>query len=291
MNCLATVSRYASLVKFSHTIFALPFALVGYVYALQSNGLPFEWPVLVKVLLAMVLARNTAMGFNRWADRRIDAQNPRTSGREIPSGTISARNALWFVVLNAVLFVLVAWWINPLALALSPVALLVLTGYSLTKRFTAWCHIVLGVALGIAPIGAYVAVTGQLAVFPILLCGLVITWCGGFDIVYALQDVELDRKHGLHSVPARWGVRGGIAISIALHLTSVYAVVVAGTYYDAGGLYWVGAALFVGLLTYQHMRFTPRNLSRIGLSFGTMNGLASVCYAAFAIADLLVRYR
>ena len=154
MNCLATVSRYASLVKFSHTIFALPFALVGYVYALQSNGLPFEWPVLVKVLSAMVLARNTAMGFNRWADRRIDAQNPRTSGREIPSGTISARNALWFVVLNAVLFVLVAWWINPLALALSPVALLVLTGYSLTKRFTAWCHIVLGVALGIAPIGA-----------------------------------------------------------------------------------------------------------------------------------------
>ena len=145
MNCFATVSRYASLVKFSHTIFALPFALVGYVYALQSNGLPFEWPVLVKVLLAMVLARNTAMGFNRWADRRIDAQNPRTSGREIPSGTISARNALWFVVLNAVLFVLVAWWINPLALALSPVALLVLTGYSLTKRFTAWCHIVLGV--------------------------------------------------------------------------------------------------------------------------------------------------
>ena len=146
-------------------------------------------------------------------------------------------------------------------------------------------------ALGIAPIGAYVAVTGQLAVFPILLCGLVITWCGGFDIVYALQDVEFDREHGLHSVPARWGVRGGIAISIALHMISVYAVVVAGTYYDAGGLYWVGAALFVGLLAYQHMRFTPRNLSRIGLSFGTMNGLASVCYAAFAIADLLVRYR
>lgn len=213
MNCLATVSRYASLVKFSHTIFALPFALVGYVYALQSNGLPFEWPVLVKVLLAMVLARNTAMGFNRWADRRIDAQNPRTSGREIPSGTISARNALWFVVLNAVLFVLVAWWINPLALALSPVALLVLTGYSLTKRFTAWCHIVLGVALGIAPIGAYVAVTGQLAVFPILLCGLVITWCGGFDIVYALQDVEFDRKHGLHSVPGPLGESGAASRS------------------------------------------------------------------------------
>lgn len=218
MNCLATVS----LLRVARQVFPYDirasFRIGRIRVRAQSNGLPFEWPVLVKVLLAMVLARNTAMGFNRWADRRIDAQNPRTSGREIPSGTISARNALWFVVLNAVLFVLVAWWINPLALALSPVALLVLTGYSLTKRFTAWCHIVLGVALGIAPIGAYVAVTGQLAVFPILLCGLVITWCGGFDIVYALQDVEFDRKHGLHSVPARWGVRGGIAISIALHL-------------------------------------------------------------------------
>ena len=279
-----TVSRYASLVKFSHTIFAMPFALVGYAYALQTTDAEFSLLLLVKVLLAMVFARNTAMGFNRYADRRIDALNPRN--REIPAGVITPRRALIFVIVNAALFMAVALWINRLAFFLSPAALLVLIGYSFTKRFTAWCHIVLGVALGIAPVGAYIAVTGEIAVFPVLLTGLVITWCGGFDVIYALQDVEFDRSHSLHSIPARFGVRGGILISILLHLISVYAVVVAGLYYGGGTLYWIGAGLFVGLLIFQHLLVSPKNLSRIGLAFGTTNGIASVCYAAFTIADL-----
>ena len=265
-----TVSRYASMVKFSHTIFAMPFALVGYAYALQTTDAEFSLLLLVKVLLAMVFARNTAMGFNRYADRRI----------------ITPRRALIFVIVNAALFLAVALWINRLAFFLAPAALLVLVGYSFTKRFTAWCHIVLGVALGIAPVGAYIAVTGEIAVFPVLLTGLVITWCGGFDVIYALQDVEFDRSHSLHSIPARFGVRGGILISILLHLISVYAVVVAGLYYGGGTLYWIGAGLFVGLLIFQHLLVSPKNLSRIGLAFGTTNGIASVCYAAFTIADL-----
>lgn len=248
-----TVSRYASMVKFSHTIFAMPFALVGYAYALQTTDAEFSLLLLVKVLLAMVFARNTAMGFNRYADRRIDALNPRTRNREIPAGVITPRRALIFVIVNAALFLAVALWINRLAFFLSPAALLVLIGYSFTKRFTAWCHIVLGVALGIAPVGAYIAVTGEIAVFPVLLTGLVITWCGGFDVIYALQDVEFDRSHSLHSIPARFGVRGGILISILLHLISVYAVVVAGLYYGGGTLYWIGAGLFVGLLIFQHL--------------------------------------
>ena len=288
MNYTQTVARYGSLVKFSHTIFALPFALTGYTYALCTTDATFSTLLLVKILLAMVLARNTAMGFNRYADRKIDALNPRTRSREIPSGAITPRKALIFVLVNAALFMADALWINPLAFYLSPVALIVLLGYSLTKRFTAWCHIVLGVALGIAPVGAYIAVTGHFALFPILLTGLVVTWCGGFDIVYALQDIDFDRSHALHSVPARFGVRGGIAISILLHLITVYAVVVAGLHYGAGTLYWIGAAAFVGLLVFQHLFITPSHIARLGRSFGLMNGLASVCYAAFAIADMIV---
>lgn len=267
----------------------MPFALVGFVYALCTTDNDFTFELLIQILLAMVTARNTAMGFNRYADRKIDALNPRTKNREIPAGTISPRKALIFVVVNALLFMGIALWINPLAFYLSPVALVVLLGYSYTKRFTAWCHIVLGVALGIAPVGAYIAVTGQFAVFPILLAGLVITWCSGFDIIYALQDVEFDRQQALHSVPVRFGVRGGIAISILLHAITVYAVILAGLNYGCGTLYWIGAAVFIGLLIFQHAIVKPSDLSRIGLAFGTVNGIASLCYAAFTIADLCLK--
>lgn len=281
--------RYASLVKFSHTIFAMPFALTAYFYALRSTGTPFDPLLLVKVLLAMVFARNTAMGFNRYADRKIDALNPRTRNREIPAGVIPARKALWFVIVNVLLFLGTAMWINPLAFYLAPVALVVLIGYSYTKRFTAWCHLVLGVALGIAPVGAYIAVTGTIGVAPVLLAGLVITWVGGFDIGYAFQDMEFDREHKLHSIPVRWGIKGGIAISILLHLISVYAVYVFGRYCGAGTVYWLGAAAFVGVLLYQHWLMLPGNLSRMGRSFGTVNGIASVCFALGAIVDFYLK--
>ena len=164
-------------------------------------------------------------------------------------------------------------------------------GYSLTKRTTAWCHVVLGVALGIAPVGAYIAVTGQLfAVWPILMTGLVITWVSGFDVIYALQDIEFDRQHGLHSIPARWGVRGALIISILLHLISVYAIIMLGLSYNAGTFYWIGTTLFIALLLFQHLYVTAKHFDRIGPSFGLLNGLTSVCFAVCAIIDLYLHY-
>lgn len=279
-GCAAAVSKYASLVKFSHTVFALPFALVGYVYALESSGEPFRWSLLVEILLCMVFARNAAMGFNRWADRHIDAENPRTAGREIPAGVISPRNAVIFVAVNAVLFVATTAFINRLALVLSPVALFIALGYSYTKRFTAWSHVVLGMALAIAPVGAYVAVTGRISIAPIILATLVLTWVAGFDIIYARRDAEHDRIHGLHSIPARFPGWRGTAIGIALHFMTVYAVAMFGLFTSCGTLYWVGAATFVLLVAVQHAvkRF----------AFDWVNGLASVLFALFTILDFLL---
>lgn len=283
------ISKYASLVKFSHTIFAMPFALTSYVYALTSTQTPFDWLLLVKILLCMVLARNAAMGFNRWADRDVDAKNPRTSQREIPAGKVSPRAALTFVIINAVLFVLCAWWINRLCLYLSPLALFIILSYSISKRFTSWSHLILGVALSIAPVGAYIAVTGQLAVFPLLLACVVMTWTAGFDTLYSMQDARFDRENNLRSVPARFSSRAATAISIILHAISAYGVYVIGRYHSLGTLYWIGVALFLAVLIMQHIIYRPSKVvQRIGATFGLVNGLASVLYAAFAIADLLV---
>ena len=281
------VSRYASLVKFSHTVFAMPFALLSYVYALVSTAVPFDWLLLVKILLCMVFARNAAMGFNRWADRDIDAKNPRTAGREIPAGKITPRAALAFVIGNCVAFVAAAAWINCLALWLSPVALAVLLGYSLTKRFTAWSHVVLGLALAIAPVGAYIAVTGSVALFPVLLAVAVLTWTAGFDILYSLQDASFDRSNGLHSVPARFSAVPSTLISILLHVFAVAAVAVLGALYRLGVWYWVGFGLFTAVLVVQHVLYRPSRIDRIGASFGLVNGLASVSYAAMSIVALL----
>ncbi len=282
------VSRYASLVKFPHSVFALPFAMVGYVYALVYNEIPFDWLLLVKILFCLVFARNAAMAFNRWADRDIDARNPRTAAREIPAGLIRARAALWFTVVNAVLFIATALWINTLAGVLSPVALFVLLGYSYTKRFTAWSHLVLGAAMSIAPVGAYIAVTGSIGVVPVLLAGIVMTWGAGFDILYSLQDADFDRTEGLHSVPARFSKRKSMIISIVLHIITLYAVVVTGLFYGAGMWYWVGSGFFACVLVFQHIVFTPRRTASIAAWFGLINGVASLLYAAGAIIDMLL---
>lgn len=281
------ILNYAGLVKFSHTIFALPFALIGYVYGLVSYGLIFEWLLLVKILLCMIFARNTAMGFNRWVDRMIDAKNPRTASREIPTGKISARETRWFIIINAFLFLLVTLTINPLTLFLAPVALFIIMGYSYTKRFTAWSHVVLGVSLAIAPVGAYIAVTGSIAVVPVLLAGLVITWVAGFDIIYSLQDENFDRQSGLHSVPAHFGVKKSITISVLLHMISIYAVVVIGTYSGGEIVYWIGAALFTLVLVVQHILARPSRIDKIGATFTLINGVASILYALCTIIDLL----
>lgn len=282
-RALAKISTYASLVKFAHTLFALPFALIGFCYGLKTMDGPFPVRTLACVLLCMVFARNAAMGFNRYADRKIDALNPRTAGREVPAGIISPRQALVFVIVNALLFLLTAWFINPLAFVLSPLALLVVLGYSLTKRFTPLCHFVLGLGLAIAPTGAYIAVTGHLAPIPCLLSLLVITWVSSFDITYALQDEDFDRMHGLRSIPARLGRRRAIGLSIALHAVTALLTVWVGVLLKTGPFYWTGATLFIAVLVYEHLVVSPSDISRVNLAFATLNGTGSLVYAFFTL--------
>ena len=285
-----TLSKYASLVKFAHTIFAMPFAMVGFVYGLRfAPPHPPQWPylVLAQVVLCMVFARNAAMGFNRWADRRIDAENPRTAGREIPSGKVPARHALWFVVVNGLLFILTAATINPLTALLAPVALFIVLFYSYCKRFTALAHLVLGLSLGIAPVGAYIAVTGRFALEPCILALLVMTWCGGFDIIYALQDAAFDRERGLHSIPSRFSARTALGISSGLHAVSIAALGWFLAYCPGSVWLWFGAGVFTGLLVLEHLLVTPSRQRNIGIAFGTLNGLASLSLAAGVIIDLL----
>jgi 4-hydroxybenzoate polyprenyltransferase len=288
------IARYTSLVKFAHTVFALPFALVGFVYGVETDiRLHIVWwwwlPILAEVLLCMVFARNAAMGFNRWADRRFDAENPRTAERDIPAGRISPRAALWFVIANVAGFIAVAGLINRLTLILSPVALAVILGYSYTKRFTAWSHMVLGLALAIAPVGAYIAVAGALDMVPILLAGVVMTWVAGFDILYSLQDAAHDRAHGLHSIPARFSPAAAVGLSVVLHVVSLAGVAAAGLSIGGGWLYWVGAGLFAVMVTAQHLIFGPSRTERIARLFTFLNGASSIVYAVFTITDLLLR--
>ena len=284
---MGIIARYASLVKFAHTIFALPFALMSYTFAVTLTGV-FEWRVLAGVLLCMVFARNAAMSFNRIADRHIDARNPRTASREIPSGKIRLRSAVTFCAVNCALFVAVAALINPLAGWLSPVALAVILGYSYTKRFTWASHLVLGVALSIAPVGAWVAVTESISPFSLILAVVVLTWVGGFDIIYSLQDREFDRAEGLHSAPAHFSVGNSLAISILLHAVSVAGVVIIGFIYIDRQLYWLGTLIFAGTLIAQHLIASPKRFDRTGPTFTLINGIASICYCLCAVGAMLV---
>lgn len=286
-----TLSKYGRMVKFSHTIFAMPFALLSFTYAIKN--LPSDadvnvWGLLLQVVLCMVCARNVAMGFNRWADRDIDAKNPRTASREIPAGEVSPRAAITFVALNAIAFIVVAATINTLTAWLSPVALAVVMFYSYCKRFTSLAHIVLGLSLAIAPVGAYIAVWGEFALAPCVLALVVLTWCGGFDIIYALQDCEFDRQQGLHSIPARFSARTSLIISIALHIVSVAALAWFMIIAKANLLMWCGAAIFAAILTLEHILVTPTRQRNIGIAFGTLNGIASMLLAIFAIAGILM---
>ena len=276
------------LVKFSHTIFAMPFALMAFVFALKTTDTQFSWILLLQVVGCMVFARNVAMGFNRWADHKIDGENPRTATREIPAGKISPKSAMTFVVINALLFIAVSSSINLLTAVLSPVALIVVMFYSYCKRFTSLAHLVLGLSLGIAPAAAYIAVTGTLTFVPCLISLLVLTWCGGFDIIYALQDLEFDRQRGLHSIPVRFGVRGALYISIVLHAVSIAALILFAINCPQGWLIWIGVALFSLCIIIEHILVTPTKQRSIAIAFGTLNGLASLTLATFTILQLII---
>jgi len=284
-----SLKNYFSLVKFSHTVFAMPFALIGFSLAVNKPEFDLSIKLLLLVILCMILARNAAMGFNRLADRDFDSLNPRTKKREIPAGIISPGAAAIFVVINALLFIITTAFINRLALYLSPVALMVIFGYSLTKRFTSLCHFVLGLGLSLAPIGAYISVTGKFNILPLIYSFIVLTWVSGFDIIYALQDDEFDRSNRLHSLPSSSGRKGALWISIIVHTLTFLLVLTAGIYGQSGLFYWAGAVIFTFLLIYQHSIVRYDDLSRVTLAFGTTNGLASLIFAIFVIADLILR--
>ncbi|MFH0895421.1 MAG: UbiA-like polyprenyltransferase [Bacteroidota bacterium] len=286
MVVIQKTKKYLSLVKFSHTLFAFPFALIGYFIAIAQPGYSFDPLLLLWVSLCMVFARTAAMAFNRFLDRRYDELNPRTKVREIPSGAISSRSAMTLVIISTLAFVAVTYFINMLCFALSPVALLVILGYSYTKRFTALCHLVLGVGLSLSPIGAWLAVTEYFDLLPILFSFAVLFWVSGFDVIYALQDADFDAANKLHSIPSRLGLKKAIILSIILHLFSGAAVIAAGFIGNFGLLYWIGCGLFNMFLVFQHFLVKPGDLSRINLAFFTLNGIASLAFSAFVIADL-----
>ncbi len=288
----------------------MPFALIGFFLGIkdltrvpwvkiyQFSALPvlkkielffqFGWLIFILVLFCMIFARSAAMAFNRWLDKNFDAKNPRTAIREIPAGIIKSNSALWFVIINCILFIVCCFFINTICFYLSPVALFVVLFYSYTKRFTALCHLVLGVGLSLAPIGAYLAVTGQFALLPILFSFTVLFWVSGFDIIYALQDEEFDKTNHLHSIPATLGKTKALQVSNMLHVLSAVCVITAGVYGQFGYWYWIGVALFIGLLIYQHILVKPNDLSKVNMAFFTTNGIASVVFAIFVILDLLV---
>lgn len=316
------IKNYLSLIKFSHTIFAMPFALIGFFIPASSlikafikyanKDLPcfpddsgsyariinfnFGSPVsfselfirLGLIILCMVFARSAAMAFNRYLDRKFDAKNPRTAIREIPAGVIKANKVLLFTIANCILFIACCFFINRLCLYLSPLALAVVLGYSYTKRFTPLCHLILGLGLSLAPIGAYLAVTGYFSLLPVIFSLAVLFWVSGFDIIYALQDEQFDKENKLYSMPAWLGKAKALRVSELLHVFSAGAVILAGWYGNFGWLYWTGAAIFTGMLIYQHSVVKPDNLKRVNVAFMTANGIASVVFSIFVIIDLFI---
>ncbi len=284
-----TISDYLSLVKFSHTLFALPFAVIGYFLAITYTDAKFDIKLFAFVILCMVFARTAAMAFNRYIDRKYDEQNSRTVVREIPAGIIKPGNALLFVIILCLLFVATTYFINSLCFYLSPVALLVVLGYSITKRFTALCHLILGIGLSLAPIGAYLAVTGKFSWLPLFFSFAVLFWVSGFDIIYALQDEEFDKSKNLKSIPVWLGKRRALLFSDLLHIISTSFILYAGWYAHFNLWYWIGATLFVSLLIYQHSIVKPTDLSKVNIAFFTTNGIASVLFAVCVLMDLAFR--
>jgi len=283
-----TVHSFFSLVKFSHTVFAMPFALLAFFAATHYYSYTFEWIKLVLILICMVLARNAAMAFNRYIDRHFDLKNPRTRLREIPNGIIKTKTALYFVVINSVLFVVASGFINTLCLILSPLALLLILGYSFTKRFTSLSHLVLGLALSAAPFGAFIAVAGEVRSMAVFISGAVWLWVAGFDIIYSLQDEKFDRENHLFSIPVSMGGKTSLIVAQLLHFFSAALVVSIAIVFNLSIIYYIGAAVFIAMIIWQHILVYGNNHKHIGLAFGTANGIASIIFGVCGITDFLM---
>ena len=273
------------MIKFEHTIFALPFAIMS--AFLAAEGLPGKSD-LFWIVLAMVGARSCAMAFNRLADAEIDNRNPRTQTRAIPAGLLKKTDVLIFVVLSACLLVVSAYQLNPLAFKLSPVALAIIMLYSYTKRFTSLAHLWLGLSLSIAPIGAWIAIQGRFNLLPILLGISVMLWTAGFDIIYACQDFDFDKSFGLHSIPVKFGVRAALWISNLLHVVTVCLLIIIAEISQLGWIYMIGVGVVTVILIYEHLIVKPNDLSRVNLAFFTLNGAVSLILMALAIADVML---
>lgn len=280
------VALYGRMIRFSHSVFALPFALASFLLA-TDGGLPGRR--LLWVVVAMVGARSAAMGFNRLADHRLDALNPRTAGRELPRGILSRAQVWAFVLVSSAALVVAAGLLNPLCLALSPVALALVFGYSYTKRFTSLSHLVLGMGLAVAPVGAWLAVRGSFAAAPLALGAAVLCWVAGFDVIYACQDVEFDRAQGLHSLPARLGIARALLLARALHVLAVGFLLALWWLAPLHPVYLAGVAGVALLLAYEHSLVRPHDLSRVNAAFFTVNGWVGVGYLAATAAAVLLR--
>ncbi len=283
-----TFKTYFSLIKFSHTVFALPFALIGFSLAIHTGEAQFNFKKFILVVLCMVFARSAAMAFNRYVDRKFDQKNPRTAFREIPAGIISPPSALLLVICCCLMFIICTYFINALCFYLSPVALFVVLGYSYTKRFTPLCHLILGLGLSLAPIGAYIALTERFATLPILFSVLVFLWVSGFDIIYALQDEDFDRSQNLKSIPVFFGKKNALRLSEVFHTIAGIIVVYIYFFANFSWLYFTGGLAFITLLIYQHTLVKPNDLSKINVAFGTTNGIASVVFCVFVCSDIFL---
>ena len=280
---IARLRTYASFVRFSHSVFALPFALAGALLA--SRQVPLTWTVVAWILVAMVAARSAAMGFNRLVDARIDALNPRTANRELPRGTMSSLEAIAFVLVASVVFVFAAAQLNPICFALSPVALAIVFWYSLAKRYTTWTQLFLGLAMAVAPVGGWLAVGGRGGWEPWLLAAAIGTWVGGFDVLYACQDLDFDRAHGLRSIPVRFGVAGSLAISRAMHVVAISCLAALGFVVPLGAVYFVGVTAVAVMLVYEQSLVRADDLSQVKRAFD-LNGYVGILYLVVLVVSL-----
>lgn len=276
---------FIKMIKLEHSLFALPFAFVGMILA--ANGLP-SWNVILWVVVAMVGARSAAMGVNRYADAEIDARNPRTASREIPVGNISKKATLFYILVSLALYFTAAFMLNRLTAILSPIPALIFILYAYAKRFTNFCHIILGIALGLAPICAWIAVTGSIDTAPFILGGAVILWVAGFDILYAIQDIEYDRKEGLHSIPAVFGTSGSLIIARILHFAAICLFISLMAFTNLGYIYLAGVLLSGALMAYEHSLVSKDDLSKLNMAFFNMNAYISITIMIFTIIDIWV---
>ena len=286
---LAKTRLILQMIKFEHTIFALPFAFISVILAAQHQGAVPSASVVGWVLLAMVGARSAAMSFNRLCDAEIDGRNPRTASRHIPAGLLTRFQVGAFLLFSAVLFELAAFKLNRLCFTLSPIALGAVLGYSYTKRFTSLCHLFLGFAIGIAPIGAWLALVPQFYPAPLALGAVVMLWIGGFDIIYALQDYDFDRQSALYSLPKRLGKPRALAVSRAMHVAAIALLIWVGILCGLHTAYWIGIAVVAGLIAYEQSLVKPDDLRRVDMAFFTLNGWVSVSLFAFVLIDALLK--